>query len=270
MKAMLIDLTKCVGCYNCQIACKDEHVGNEWLPFAKSQPITGHFWMKETQEEWGTRPKVRVVHMIMPCQHCENAPCIPACSVDAITKREDGLILIDPLKCNGCMNCVVACPYEAIYFNDESKIAQKCTGCAHLLDQYDWKVPRCVDVCPTDAIQFGEEEELGEAYANAEIFHPEFEAKPRVRYIGLHKPRIGGTVYDPVKKEVVIGATCTLTDASGGNPMTSTTDGFGDFWFKDLEKGSFAISIEAKGFPNKKLDAIAVVRDVNLGDIPLE
>ena len=51
MKAMLIDLTKCVGCYDCQIACKDEHVGNEWLPYAKSQPIAGQFWMKNNEEE---------------------------------------------------------------------------------------------------------------------------------------------------------------------------------------------------------------------------
>lgn len=270
MKAMLIDLTKCVGCYNCQIACKDEHVGNEWLPVAKSQPIAGHFWMKHSQEEWGSLPKVRVVHMVLPCQHCKDAPCVPACSVGAISTRADGLVWIDPQKCNGCMNCVIACPYEAIYFNNELMIAQKCTGCAHLLDQYGWKTTRCADACPVDAILFGEEEELGDAFKNAEVLHPEFNANPRVKYIGLHKPRVGGTVYDPSKKEVVIGATCSLTDSAGGTPITATTDGFGDFWFKNLAQGVYALKIDAQGLPSKQIDKISVAKDVNLGDIPLE
>lgn len=269
MKAMLIDISKCVGCYNCQIACKDEHVGNEWLPYAKPQPITGQFWIKDIEEEWGTSPKVRVIHTIKPCQHCENAPCISACSMGLITRRDDGLVLINPESCTGCKKCVDACPYGAIYFNDTLNIAQKCTGCAHLLDQYGWKMPRCADACPVGAIQFGEEADLGEAYKNAEILNPEYETQPRVRYIGLPKPRIGGTLYDPVEKEVVIGATCTLTDQAGGSPLTATTDGFGDFWFKDLHEGTFALKIEAQGFPGKQIDTIAVVKDVNLGDIPL-
>jgi Fe-S-cluster-containing dehydrogenase component len=89
--------------------------------------------------------------------HCDNAPCIKACSEGAIYKREDGLVIIAPEKCTGCRKCADVCPYGALYFNWDLNIAQKCTGCAHLLDK-GWKEPRCVDVCPTGALRFGERE----------------------------------------------------------------------------------------------------------------
>jgi len=111
MKAFLIDLARCCGCYNCQIACKDEHCGNDWSPYAKPQPDTGQFWLKVTEEEKGTVPKVRVVYQPRMCMHCDAAPCIASCPVEgAIYKRDDGLVIIDPLKCTGCMSCIHACP----------------------------------------------------------------------------------------------------------------------------------------------------------------
>ncbi len=81
----------------------------------------------------------------------------------AIYKREDGLVIIDPVKCTGCKSCVDACPYGVIYFNDDLNLAQKCTGCAHLLDS-GWKEPRCVDACPTLALKFMEESEAKELH----------------------------------------------------------------------------------------------------------
>jgi tetrathionate reductase subunit B len=70
-KVMVIDIGKCNGCYNCQVACKDEHVDNDWTPIAKPQPDTGHFWMKVTDIVQGTVPKVRVRYMLDTCQHCD-------------------------------------------------------------------------------------------------------------------------------------------------------------------------------------------------------
>ena len=146
------------------------------------------------------------------CFHCDEAPCIPACPVEgAIYKRDDGLVIIDPEKCTGCKACVDACPWGRIYFNEDLNIAQKCTGCAHLLDGGEWKVPRCADACPTEAIKFGEEEDFKDLIAKAEIMNPELGAKPRCYYLNIPKKFIAGTVYDPVEKEVIIGATCTLT-----------------------------------------------------------
>ncbi len=178
----------------------------------------------------------------------------------------DKLVIIDTEKCTGCKACVDACPWGRIYFNESSNLAQKCTGCAHLLDGGEWKVPRCADSCPTEAIKFGEESEFKAEIAKAEVLNPEIGAKPRVYYLNIPKKFIGGTVYDPIAKEVIIGATCTL---SGKAKKTVTTDAFGDFWFHGLLDGDYAVTIEAKGFAAKKLEKLNLGKDINLGDIPL-
>ena len=101
MKTFVIDIAKCNGCYCCQIACKDEHVGNDWTPYAKPQADTGQFWLKVNEFVRGTVPKVKMHYVPVLCMHCDKAPCIPACPVKgAIYKRDDGLIIIDPIKCN--------------------------------------------------------------------------------------------------------------------------------------------------------------------------
>ncbi|MEJ2709621.1 MAG: 4Fe-4S binding protein, partial [Anaerolineales bacterium] len=157
MKVFVVDTSMCNGCYSCQIACKDEHCGNDWSPYAKPQPDTGQFWLKMHEKVRGNVPHVKMSYMAVMCQHCENAPCLAACGAEgAMYRRDDGLIIIDPKKCNGCKNCVDVCPYGAIYMNTSLNIAQKCTGCAHLLDR-GWEEPRCVDACPTGALKFGEE-----------------------------------------------------------------------------------------------------------------
>jgi len=82
-------------------------------------------------------------------------------------------------KCIGCKNCVDACPYDVIYFNEDLNLAQKCTGCAHLLDGGEWKIPRCADACPTEAILFGEEADFADLIAKAEVLQPELGADKR-------------------------------------------------------------------------------------------
>jgi Fe-S-cluster-containing dehydrogenase component len=268
MKAFVIDVGICNGCYCCQIACKDEHVANDWTPYAKPQPDTGHFWLKLNEYIRGTVPKVKMHYVPTLCMHCADAPCMPACPIEgAIYRREDGLVIIDPEKCTGCKNCVDACPYGTIYFNEDLNLAQKCTGCAHLLDD-GWKEPRCVDACPTEAIKFGEESEFKDLIAKAEVMKPELGTSPRVYYLNVPKKFVGGTIYDPVAKEVVIGATCTLTGPKN-KKRTATTDGFGDFWFEGLGIGKYKLDIEAKGFAGKTISDIDTEKDVNLGDIPL-
>ncbi len=266
MKVFIHDISRCNGCYNCQIACKDEHVGNDWTPIAKPQPDTGQFWTKVEEHVRGQVPKVKMAYMHSMCQHCDNAPCISSCKSQAIYKREDGAVIIDPDKCTGQKNCLDACPYGVIYFNTDLNIAQKCTWCAHLLDR-GWKEPRCVDSCPTGAFSFGEEQDFSEQIARAEILKPEY--KPRTYYIGIPKRFIAGAIYDPEADECLEGVTVTLKDGKGKKVASLKTDNFGDFWFEGLKVGEYSLGIEKAGYLSQKKEGISTDKDINVGDIPL-
>lgn len=263
-KIFLIDVARCTGCYNCQLACKDEHCENDWTPYAAPQPLTGQFWCKVTEHLQGTIPKVRMHYIARMCAHCENAECMAVCPENAIVRRDDGFVLIDPEKCSGCGKCVDACPHGVIYFNDGLKIAQKCTGCTHLLDNGSAQ-PRCSEACPTDALVFGEESKLADKLVGAKPLAP----GGKIWYKNIPGEFIGATVYDPVEKEVVIGAKCVLT---GQNTVLETlTDSYGDFWFNNLPKDeTYTLTISAEGFLTKEFTDISTEKSVNLGDVPLE
>jgi tetrathionate reductase subunit B len=269
MKAMIIDINKCNGCHNCQIACKDEHVGNDWTPIAKPQPNTGQFWKKVRDIVQGTVPKVRVRYMHEICQQCDEAPCVTACATRAIYRRDDGIVIIDPEKCTGSRRCLDACPYHVIYFNRDLNIAQKCTFCAHLLDD-GWKEPRCVDACPTDALRFGEVEDLKQYLDGAEVLHPEYKTQPRVYYKGLpNKYFIAGTVCDPEMDECLEGCKLSLTGENGDASVLETDD-FGDFWFERLAPGTYTLSVAKEGYLTRRIQDIRADKDVNVGDIEMD
>lgn len=270
MKVFVVDLSRCNGCYCCQIACKDEHVANDWTPYAKPQPDTGQFWIGLTEKVRGHVPHVKVTYIPFLCNHCDDAPCIQGCGAEAIYKREDGIVIIDPEKCVGCKLCADTCPHDSIYFNEQLNIAQKCTGCSHLLDNDpEWTVPRCVDSCPTEALQFGEEEDFSEFIADAEFLRPETGTKSRVYYKGLPRKFIAGTVYDSSELEVIPGAVCTLQDKQNGEVFTAVTDNFGDFWLSGLgENRTYTLKIE-KGSRSKIIENITTDIDRGLGDIDL-
>lgn len=265
MKAFLIDLTKCVGCYGCQVACKDEHCGQGWAPYTEAQPETGQFWMKVNQYERGAVPHVKVAYIPTMCNHCEDAPCMAAAADGAVYRREDGLVLIDPAKAKGQKAIVDACPYGAVYWNEELEIPQKCTGCAHLLDgDHPISIPRCVDNCHLDLITFGEEADLD--LDGTEVLHPEYGTKPRVFYRGLPKKFIAATVYDPEAREVVIGAKVTATGEAG--TFEAETDDWGDFWLRGLPEAEWTVVIEKDG-KKTELKTSTVDKDQGLGDIAL-
>jgi Fe-S-cluster-containing dehydrogenase component len=268
MKAFVINVNKCTGCYCCQIGCKDEHCGNDWTPYAKPQPEWGQFWIKLNEIERGQIPQVKVSYIPILCQHCVDAPCIQACPIEgALYTRDDGLVIIDPKKCTGCRNCIDVCPYDAIFYNDALALAQKCTGCAHILDR-GWPItePRCVDNCPHGAIVIGEESALSNSMVGSETLHSEYDLTTKVHYIGLPKRFVAGTVYDSTNNEVVIGATCTLTGIAGS--AETTTDVFGDFWIEDLKEGDFTLTI-ASGSTSKTITGSTVDGDIGLGDVDI-
>jgi Fe-S-cluster-containing dehydrogenase component len=279
-KVLVVDVEKCIGCMCCVVACKDEHVANDWSPYARPQPEYGHFWIKVERMERGSIPKVKVTYVPRLCMHCDNAPCIKVCPTKAISKRADGIVLIDPGKCDGCKQlrtkplCIEACPYNVIYFNDSLGIAQKCTLCAHLLDDPEWKYgPRCVDACPTEAITYGDDcdPKIRELMAKAEVLNPEYDTKPRVYYLNLPRPFISGCVVDPEEKEVIIGAHVTALDIYTNEKYEVETDELGDFWFKGLKwNHKYLIKVKKSGYKEKVLGVFTTDKDVNVGDVFLE
>jgi len=90
----------------------------------------------------------------MTCMHCTKPPCLDACPVNAITKREDGIVLISSDDCIGCLACLQACPFGAIQVNPILDLAEKCNLCLPRIEK--GAPPACVQACPAGAIKFGE------------------------------------------------------------------------------------------------------------------
>ena len=147
-KLLLIDIDKCVGCYACEIACKEEH----------DLPLESR-WCRVIAI--GPRKLGEELHLdIAPtvCIQCDDPTCSHFCPVGAIKKRQDGIVVIDENECNGCKLCLYGCPYGAIYFNQEKKVAEKCTLCVSRTD--DCLEPSCVQHCIGGALEFVSEREL--------------------------------------------------------------------------------------------------------------
>jgi Fe-S-cluster-containing dehydrogenase component len=264
-KVFVFDASRCNGCCGCQIACKDEHCDNDWAPYAAPQPETGHFWCKVDKIEHGQVPVVKLEYSVKLCNHCEDAPCQKV-APEAVYRREDGLIVIDPAQAKGRRDILDACPYGAIYWNEELALPQKCTGCAHLIDAGEQ--PRCADYCQTGGLRFGDETEFAKEIAEAEVLLPEGGYGPRVYYVNLPKLFIAGNVWDPEPNENIEGAKVTLTNKASKDSLTSETDDFGDFIFRRLDEGSYELVIEASGFA-KRAEVIELDKSRYLGDFAL-
>jgi len=270
---MVMDLTRCNGCYNCFLACRDEYCGNEHPPYSAAQPYAGQFWMRIIEKERGKYPKVKVAYTAVPCMQCENAPCIQASSNNAVYARPDGIVIIDPEKAVGQKEVVSACPYRVIYWNEEKNIPQKCTFCAHLLDK-GWKDPRCVEACPTGALVFGDLEDpdsqISKIIASQEMetLHPEYGLRPRVQYIGLPKRFVAGEIILGDKEdECAENVNVTLIDKTARK--TVKTDNYGDFEFEGLQPDKqYSVKIEHKGYAPKEFH-VQTKTDVYLGEIVL-
>ena len=132
--SLLFSKKNCMGCHACEVACKQEHglgVGPRLVRVLEKSPD----------------------YIPIYCHHCAKAPCQTACPVEAISRNEQGIVLIDDDLCIGCIECLEACPFGAMQFEDQREVAVKCDLCLHRLAEN--KQPACLSVCPTGCINLG-------------------------------------------------------------------------------------------------------------------
>lgn len=270
------DVDKCNGCYSCFLACKDEHVGNNHMPVSAAQP-EGQQWIRVNEIEHGTGMKVKVDYIPVMCQHCsDDAPCMKAAPAGAVYRRNDGIVIIDPVKAKGYKDIANACPYDCISWNEEDQIPQKCTMCAHMLDNGE-KTTRCAEVCPTGALVFGDMDDpnsqisklIAEKGEKLEKFLPKLGLNTNVKYLNMTKPFITGEVVYGDSGECAEGVKVTLKCKDCGSVFETKTDFLGDFQFKGLKQfAEYTVRIEADGYKTVEIDTRANVSK-NLEEILL-
>lgn len=136
------DPDRCLKCYTCELACK------QWKGIAP-----GTFRLRRVYETTaGTFPQVTRTFHSVACQHCPDAPCVAACPLKAISRRsEDGLVVVDATMCDGCRQCLPACPFGAPAF-DETGALRLCDLCQDRLA--GGQGPLCSEACPTGALRY--------------------------------------------------------------------------------------------------------------------
>lgn len=141
--SLIFDKKNCMGCHACEVACKQEH-------------------------ELGVGP--RLVYVLekssdfipVYCRHCAKAPCRDSCPVEAISRNDQGIVLINGDLCIGCRECVEACPFGAMQYEENKEIAVKCDLCVNRL--IEDKLPACMSVCPTECIHFGDKKSIAAVF----------------------------------------------------------------------------------------------------------
>ena len=275
---MIVDVSRCDNCRNCYLATKDEHIGNEFPGYAASQPKHGHNWVDIERKERGRWPAVEANFMPVMCNHCDDAPCMKVAQGGAITKRADGIVIINPKKSKGQKAIVDACPYGAIYWNEEAQIPQAWIFDAHLLDQ-GWTQTRLEQCCPTDVfrsikVEDQEMQRIKEA-EDLEVLQPELGSKPRVYYKNLHlitRCFVAGSVVADVEgvEECAEDAEVVLKQ-NDSEIARATTDTFGDFKFDKLEQnsGQYALEVNSASSGSASVQFDVGHESLHLGTIAL-
>jgi len=236
-------------------------------------PKHGHKWINILQKERGQVPMIDIAYVPTMCNHCDAAPCL-AKGGGAVTKREDGIVLIDPDKAKGRKDLVDACPYGHIWWNEEEQVPQIWPFDAHLIDQ-GWDKTRGHQSCPTGAMRSiqAEDEEMAALVRQQglEVLRPELGTKPRVYYRNLWrytKCFVGGTVSAEADGLVdcVEGASVRLMK-DGRLVAETKSDNYGDFKFDQLDEnsGQYVVEISAAG-RTKRVEA-KLGESINLGEI---
>jgi formate dehydrogenase iron-sulfur subunit len=158
---VLVDLTKCIGCRGCQVACK------QWNGLDADSTTCEGSYENPQSLKWNTYTKIRFVEgeennkffwgfIKMQCMHCKHPACVSACPVGSLKKSPEGPVTYDKGKCIGCRYCMVACPFNVPTFewNKAFPLIRKCTFCVDRVSE--GKTPSCVKTCPSNALKFGD------------------------------------------------------------------------------------------------------------------
>lgn len=145
--AMVIIGDQCIGCDACYVACK-----TDWDVPALKEAYRTQVWEIEDEDQYGN-PTISFLPTL--CNHCDNAPCVDVCPTGASFQRdEDGIVLVEPDMCIGCKACMIACPYDARYYDEHEKTVDKCTFCLPRTSQ--GLDPACVTTCVGESRNFGD------------------------------------------------------------------------------------------------------------------
>jgi anaerobic dimethyl sulfoxide reductase subunit B (iron-sulfur subunit) len=166
--AFYFDSKVCTSCKVCQIACQDKNDLPAEVRWRRVLQYGGGSWI--SQDGYLVPNNVTAYSMSFACMHCEKPACMEVCPTTAISKRDDGVVLIDQKKCIGCRYCQWACPYGAPQFREELGVMTKCTFCEDLLAQ--GQNPACVDACVMRCLDFGDLTELRQKYGNVDAIEP--------------------------------------------------------------------------------------------------
>jgi len=274
---LIIDVAECHNCHNCVVAAKDELVGNEFPGYTAPHPVQGPGVIRIERHVRGTGHHVDAAYLPRLCNHCDAAPCVKA-GAGAVRKRDDGIVIFDPVACRGRRDLVDACPYGAVVWNEEQQLPQTWFFDAHLLDG-GWNEPRCVTVCPTRALQAVKtDDQTMAARARADglrVLQPDLGTRPRVYYRHLERfdtvfvagsvVRMAGSTPECVEDAVV------ELFRAGQKVASTATDAFGDFRLDGLAaaSGPHELRIAHPVLGSTRLEVDLAASSVVLGDVRL-
>ena len=277
--SIAVDVSRCDGCGSCWIACKDEYCLNDHLPYSLATPMMGQTWLRLNEVEQGENWKIKMDYIPEFCQHCENPVCAEGAPEGAVYRREDGIVIIDPVKAKGVKSIAEKCPYGVVYWNEEQQIAQKCTMCVHMLENGE-KTTRCTESCPTQAIFFGDLDDPESPISKFlkdrgedtfKPYKPELGTKPAILYKELPEVFITGEVLLADHQEDCLkDAKVELKNLSTGEVRETVTDFFGDFEFKFLNRNDdYELTCTYDGYKQSKVK-VHLEKATDLGQIMLE
>ena len=153
--AMLVNVSKCTGCWECYAACKNHNNLEGTVLYDPEDPpeLSSNCWITLFALKRGRAWRLRK----HACMHCTDASCEQVCPTGAIS-HQGVAVVTDQEWCAGCGYCVQACPFSVPHIDDHTGTARKCTFCIDRIS--NGQEPACADACPTDAIQFGRRTDL--------------------------------------------------------------------------------------------------------------